>query len=107
MPATYAAIKRAVIDVVDDFASKDDVVDNYKPSGGKLYDAKTKLITLYINDPVLAMMPIRFNKALRKVAGSGWKNVGSLDLMKKKTIGDLIKLACSAAKVTVSAGEPT
>ena len=104
--ASYSAVKTAVVDVVDDFTKKD-VAANYKPKGSATYSAKTKLITLAINETMLAAMVVRFNKALRKVCGSGWKDVGAFDIVKQTTIGDLIWLACAASNTAVPAGEPT
>ena len=57
--ASYARVKVAVIDVVDDFTKKD-VAANYKPLGSGAYSAKTKLASLSINETVLATMTIRF-----------------------------------------------
>src|SRR5262245_2426254 len=104
--ASYKTVKAAVIDVIDDFTKKD-VAAHYSPRGQANFDAKTKLLTLAINDPVLAVMPIRFNKSLTKVSGITWKTVGSLDLVNKKTIGDLILLACGNSGTKVPPGEPT
>lgn len=103
--ASYSAVKTAVIDVVDDFTKKD-VVANYKPNGAATYSAKTRLITLAINETMLAAMVVRFNKAMGKVCGAGWKDVGVFDIVKQTTIGDLIWLACAASNTTVPAGEP-
>lgn len=102
---TYATVKAAVIELVDDFTKKD-VVANYAPKGNKSYDASTKLITLYINEPVLAVMPIRFNKVMHPLCPK-WKDVGSLDLVDQETIGDLILLACGQCSTHVPAGEPS
>ena len=104
--AGYAAVKAAVIDVIDDFTKKD-VLANYKPKGQATYNAKTKLVSLAINETTLAAMETRFNKALSKVCGVGWKNVGAFDMVKQATIGDLIWLACAASNTRVPAGEPT
>jgi hypothetical protein len=106
MAASYAVVKAAVIDVVDDFTEKD-VAANYAPKGVKQYSAKTKLASLGINGPMLAAMPVRFNKALSKVVGSGWTPVGTLDLVGQTTIGHLILLACAAGEIKVPYGEPT
>jgi hypothetical protein len=104
--ATYISVKKAVIDLVDDFTEAD-VADNYVPQGKAIYNAKTKLVKLYITEPVLAIMPIRFNKAMKKVSGKSWTDVGSLDLVDKKTIGELILLACGNSGTKVPVGEPT
>lgn len=106
--ANYAEVKAAVIDLVDDFTKKD-VANNYKPKGLSLYTAQTGLADLGINEPVLAVMYVRFNKVLSSphLCGSKWKPVGSLDLVEMESIGDLIKLACRQGGVAVSLGEPT
>jgi hypothetical protein len=104
--ASYAKVKVAVIDVVDDFTKKD-VAANYKPLGSGAYSAKTKLASLLINDTVLATMTIRYNKVLEAVCSPKWTNVGAVDLVQKGTIGDLILLACAKSNTTVPFGEPT
>ena len=104
--ASYVAVKSAVIDVVDDFTKKD-VSANYKPKGSRTFSARTRLASLAINEATLAAMVIRFNKALRKVCGSSWSEVGAFDLVQKTTIGDLISLACAASGTQVPHGEPT
>ena len=104
--ASYSAVKVAVIDVVDDFTKKD-VSANYKPKGTGTFNAKTKLISLAVNETMLAAMVIRFNKALGKVCGPSWRDVGAFDLVQKTTIGELIWLACAVSGTQVPAGEPT
>ena len=99
-------VKAAVIDVVDDFTKKD-VATNYKPKGSSTFSAKTKLITLAINETMLAAMVIRFNKALRKVCGASWQDVGAFDLVTRTTIGQLIVVACAVSGTQVPPGEPT
>lgn len=101
MDVAYAEIKAAVIDVIDDF-SELDVVLGY----GTKYTAKSKLLSLGISQPVLAAMPPRFNKSLRKVAGEEWSVVGAIDLVSLKTIGDMILLACGQSSAIVPDGEP-
>jgi len=103
---SYAKVKAAVIDVVDDFTKKD-VAANYKPLGTSTYSAKTKLASLSINETVLATMTIRFNKVLESVSSPMWTTVGAFDLVQKASIGDLILLACAKSKTTVPLGEPT
>jgi hypothetical protein len=103
--ASYAAVKASVIDVVDDFTKKD-VVANYAPAGAGNFSAKTKLISLAINDILLAGMTIRFNKALGKVCGAAWNDVGSFDLVKLTTIGQLIELACAKSGTKIPPTEP-
>ena len=103
--ASYSAVKAAVVDVVDDFTKKD-VAANYKPKGTGAFNAKTKLILLAINETMLAAMVIRFNKALRKVCGDSWQEVGAFDLVQKSTISELILLACAVSGTQVPAGEP-
>ena len=82
MAATYASVKKATIDVIDDF-SKLDVSADY----GTKHSAKTKLEKLGLSQPVLAVMPPRFNKSLRAVTGSAWQPVGAIDLVALATIG--------------------
>lgn len=106
--ASYERIKQAVIEVVDDF-TKAHLVGSYAANGSKQYSAATELSALKINDPVLAVMPIRFNKALRFAAEGNWSDVGPLDLLEHAagTIGDLIKLACRQSGTKLPHGEPT
>lgn len=104
--ATYSAVKAAVIEVVDDFTKKD-VAANYKPKGSSTFSAKTRLITLAINETMLAAMVVRFNKSLGKLCGAAWHPVGAFDLVQKATIGELITLACAASGTQVPPGEPT
>jgi hypothetical protein len=104
--ASYSTVKAAVIDVVDDFTRKD-VAANYKPKGSGTFSAKTRLITLAINETMLAAMVIRFNKALRKVCGASWQDVGAFDLVTKTTIGQLIVFSCAVSGTHVPPGEPT
>ncbi len=103
--ASFSSIKSAVVDVVDDFTRKD-VSVNYKPKGDGSFTAKTKLASLWINEPILATMPIRFNKVLSKVCGSAWNDVGTLDLVSATTIGSLITLACEKSGTKIPVGEP-
>ncbi|NUZ06743.1 hypothetical protein [Piscinibacter koreensis] len=103
--ASFDALKAVVIDVIDDF-TKHDVALNYDPKGSRSYNAKVKLAKLYINEPVLAVMPIRFNKAMRTLVGSKWRDVGSLDLVALATIGEVIALACAHSGIELPAGEP-
>ena len=100
--ATYAKVKAQVIDVVDDF-SNDDVGSGY----GTTYTAKTKLTKLGLTTAVRSVMPRRFNKALRALVGVSWQPVGSIDLVSKATIGDLIELACGQSATPIPTGEPT
>lgn len=102
MAIKYASVKKAVIDVVDDFSN----LDVFKDYPAK-YNAKTKLEKLGISVPVLAVMPPRFNKKLREVAGRAWQPVGPMNLVDKATIGDLILLACGQCGCIVPEGEPT
>lgn len=104
--ATYIQIKNAVVSLVDDFTD-DDVEKNYGNKGQKLYSAKTKLMDLYINEPMRASMVYRFNKVMLKLVGPGWKTVGAYDMVGKKTIADLIKMACARSNTTIPQGEPT
>ena len=104
--ATYVQVKNAVVSVVDDFTD-DDVEQNYGTSGKKLYSAKTKLMDLYINEPMRASMVYRFNKVMTALVGPSWKTVGAYDMVAKKTIGDLIKMACARSSTTIPSGEPT
>jgi hypothetical protein len=101
MAATYPDVKATVIDLIDDF-SELDVVAGY----GDKYNAKTELASLGISAPVLAVMPPRFNKRLQSVVGPGWQNVGAIDLVAQKTIGDLVLLACGQSSTVVPDGEP-
>lgn len=101
MTVTYTKIKAAVIDVIDDF-SELNIVSGY----GTKYTAKTKLPDIGISQPVLAMMPPRFNKSLKAVAGEKWNIVGAIDLVSMKTIGDMILLACGQSSATLPEGEP-
>lgn len=102
----YQEVKFAVVDVVDDFTKKE-VTANYRPSGTAAYSSKTKLSTLGINEAILAVMVIRFNKSLRTVCGAGWRDVGAFDLVTKTTIGDLILLACAVSHTHLPDSEPT
>jgi hypothetical protein len=102
MAVTYALVKKAAIEVIDDF-SKLDVSAEY----GTKYNGKTKLEKLGLSGPVLAVMPPRFNKSLRAVTGSSWHPVGAIDLVALKTIGDAILLACGQSSTIVPEGEPT
>lgn len=102
MAATYAAAKAAVIDVVDDFTPLD-ITAGY----GSKYNAKSKLEKIGLGDAVLAVMPPRFNKVMRKIVGATWNPVGPLDTVACATIGDLIELACGQGGLSVPAGEPT
>lgn len=104
--ATYSEVKAAAIDVIDDF-TEDDVAANYAPHGTAKYNAKTTLVKIYINAPVLATMYTRFNKKLRQVCGDDWNDVGAINLVDKKTIADIIKLACAQSGTFIPAGEPT
>jgi hypothetical protein len=104
--ASYAKVKAAVIEIVDDFTRKD-VVANYKPLGAATYSAKTKLASLNINETVLATMTIRYNKLLESICSPKWTNVGAFDLVQKTTVGDLILLACAKSGTLVPQGEPT
>lgn len=105
MSEKYMRVKTAVIEVVDDFSDYA-VAANYAPRGKKTYTAKTELITLHINAPVLAIMPIRFNKALNAACAGEWRDVGTLDLVDQATIGDLIRLACGQSGTSMPVGEP-
>ena len=100
--ASYTAVKKAVIDVVDDF-SQLDIVAGY----GSTYSAKTKLEKIGLSSPVLAVMPPRFNKRLGALVGTTWRNVAPSTLVGKTTIGDLILLACGQSGTVVPFGEPT
>lgn len=104
--ANYSVLKDAVIDVIDDFTKKD-VIANYKPLGNGTFSAKSKLIMLAINETMLAAMVIRYNKALSRVCGASWRDVGAFDLVQKSSIGDLILLACAASGTQVPPGELT
>lgn len=101
--SAYAKVKAQVIDVIDDFAKQDDVVSGY----GTMYTAKTKLTKLGLTSAVRSVMPRRFNKALRELVGESWHPVGSIDLVSKATIGDLIELACGQSATPIPTGEPT
>jgi hypothetical protein len=100
---TYVELKAKVIEVLDDFAKKDEVIAGY----GTKYTAKSKLDELGITEPVRAVMPKRFNKDMRKLVGSAWKAVGPTILAEKETIGDIITLACGQSAVPLPQGEPT
>lgn len=100
---TYAQLKLSVIDVVDDFAKKDDVRAGY----GSKYSAKTKLDKIGVTEPVRAVMPKRFNKVMRDLAGTAWRPVGSIDLVSMETIADMISIACGQSGVLLPQGEPT
>lgn len=102
---SYEQVKACVVDVVDDFTDKD-VTANYAPAGQANFNAKTRLITLAINETMLASMTIRFNKALRQLCGVAWHDVGAFDLVKLTTIGQCIQLACAKGGVNVPIGEP-
>lgn len=104
--STYASVKEAVIGVVDDFTVLD-IAANYAPNGKGTYNAKTKLIKIGINAPVLAIMPVRLNKVLGQLFGKAWNPVGAVDLISLATIGDLIALACGQSHTAVPPGEPT
>lgn len=101
MTATYASTKAAVIELVDDFTPLDIV-----PGYGDKYSAKTKLAKIGLGDAVLAVMPPRFNKVMRKLVGTAWQAVGPLDTVGCTTVGDLIELACGQSGVAVPTGEP-
>lgn len=101
MAANYNAVKKAVVDVVDDFSPLD-IVAGY----GNKYNAKTKLEKIGLSTPALAVMPPRFNKSLRAVVGNSWHPVGPVNLVDKVTIGDLILLACGQSGAIVPNGEP-
>ena len=99
----FAELKEAVIDVIDDFAKKDDVKGGY----GSKYSAKTKLDKIGVTEPVRAVMPKRFNKVMRELVGTTWKPIGSIDLVPKETIADMITIACGQSGVLLPQGEPT
>lgn len=99
---TYAKLKRSVIDVIDDFAKKDDIGKNY----GSKYSAKTKLDTIGVTAPVRAVMPKRFNKVMRNLVGTAWRPVGSIDLVATDKISDMISIACGQSGVALPQGEP-
>jgi len=100
---TYVELKDAVIGVIDDFAKKDDITGGYGPK----YSAKTKLDKIGVTEPVRAVMPKRFNKVMRDLVGTAWKPVGSIDLVPKETIADMITIACGQSGVLLPQGEPT
>jgi hypothetical protein len=102
MAATYAEVKEAVIDLVDD-ATEFDVMAGY----GEKYSAKTKLVKLGISPPLKAFIAKPLNKRLRRIAGSNWHGLGVIDLMPIETIGALIERVCGQAQVAMPAGEPT
>lgn len=101
MPADFKSVKKAVIDLVDDFTPLD-VAKNY----GDKYTAKTKLAKIGLTDAVLAVMPPRFNKVMRALVGKSWNLVGPLDTVGCATIGDVIELACGQSGSTMPKGEP-
>ena len=100
---TYLDIKMAVLDVIDDFAKRDDIQTFY----GSRYTSKTKLDSIGLTDPVRAIMPKRVNKVMRGLAGVKWKPLGSIDLVSTKTISELIVAVCGQAGVSPPSGEPT
>jgi len=102
MAASYGTVKKAVVDVVDDF-TKLDIGAGY----GTKYSAKTKLDKIDVVSAKLAVMPPRFNKVMGKLIGNGWKNVGPIDTVSCVSIGDVISLACEKGSITIPAGEPT
>ena len=102
MANSYATVKEAVIDVVDDFTPLE-ILKDY----GVKYSATTKLEKIGIGAPSLAVMPPRFNKRLREVTGAAWHPVGPIDLVAQATIGQLIIVACGQSGTAVPDGEPT
>lgn len=100
---TYTDIKDKVIDVIDDFAKKDDVNAGY----GSKYSAKTKLDKIGVTEPVRAVMPKRFNKVMRDLVGAAWKPIGSIDLVQRETIAEMITMACGQSGILLPQGEPT
>jgi hypothetical protein len=105
MSFTYEDVKAAVLSVIDDFTEVD-VVANYGKGGPGSINAKTKLSKIGITDPVLAIMPIRFNKVLKALCKANWNRVGSLDLVQKETIAEIILLACQQSGIGAPPGEP-
>ncbi|NTU44847.1 MAG: hypothetical protein HGA99_04895 [Chlorobiaceae bacterium] len=103
--ATYKELKDKVIEIIDDFAESDNVKEGYgkKDSG---YNASTKLEDIGITQPVLIVMPKRFNKVMRELVGSGWRVVGPIDMGSLNTIADMIKLACGQSGIWLPKGEP-
>lgn len=104
--ASYSAVKRAAVDVVDD-STRLDVTANYAPSGSKKYNAKTKLEKIGVNEFSLAGMPLRLNKVMENLTQGAWITVGSIDTAGLTTIGDVILLACANSGTKVPFGEPT
>lgn len=98
----YADLKNKVIEVIDDFARDDDVMAGY----GSKFSAKTKLDKIGVTEPVRAVMPKRFNKVMRDLVGASWQPIGSIDLVPKETIADMITLACGQSGVLLPQGEP-
>ena len=95
----YPVAKSTILDIIDDFAEKIDVVAGY----GVKYNAKTALAKVQINDPVKSMMPKAINKAF---AGENWTKVGPIDTVDCQSIGDMIKLVCANKRIALPAGEP-
>jgi|SRR3990172_8557544 len=100
---TYADLKDKVVDVIDDFAKKDEVKAGY----GSKYTAKTKLDDIGVTEPVRAVMPKRFNKVMRDLVGATWQPVGPIDLVPKETIADMVSIACGQSGILLPQGEPT
>lgn len=102
MAIAYSKVKSAVIDIIDDFSVLDINVDY-----GSKYKSSTKLTKIGINVPILAVMPPRFNKVMRALAGTTWRAVGPIDLVPCESIGDLIFLACGQSGALLPQGEPS
>ena len=105
---SYGVLKKAAVDVVDDFSSKD-IKAAYFPSAGNMqkYSAKTKLESIELTAPVRSVMPPRVNKVFSKLYGKKWADVSAFETVKPKTIGDFIKLCAEHAGEKLPDGEPT
>ncbi|OEY92165.1 hypothetical protein BJD20_09685 [Acinetobacter proteolyticus] len=99
---SYHILKKKVIDLIDDQATKYDVLLGY----GSNFSANTSLDEIGVTAPVRAHMPKSFNKAMKNLVGDTWQDVGTITLVQMDTIGDFILLACGQSGIPRPAGEP-
>lgn len=106
--ATYEDVKDASIELIDDYASKHEVVAGYGvPKDAPAFSASTKLSNLGVGVYVRRAMLKVVNRTMREKFSDAWEAVGIPELEDADTIGAFIATMCACASVAVPAGEPT
>lgn len=98
---SYERLKEIAIKTIEDFSDLN-IFSEY----GKVYNAKTKLDSIFITAQVRSKMPPQINKLFYAEYKDNWKGVRPIEILKCESIGEFIKLVAKTSKEIVPDGEP-